>query len=136
MDFTTFKVSNGWVQSFKKWYSAVSSMLSGEAADVHYADVEDWKLRLLKLRKGYYLDNIFNQGEKGLFYQTLPTRSLVANIDYCKGGKKAREDNCSPYCQRDWGEIEAIGDREISEPPVLPWCLHWVLNTQPTEKRG
>ena len=46
MDFTTFKASNGWLQSFKKRYGANSSMLSGEAADVRDADVEDWKLRL------------------------------------------------------------------------------------------
>ena len=57
MDFTTFKALNGWLESFKKRYGAKSSMLSGEAADVRDADVEDWKLRLPKLREGYSLDN-------------------------------------------------------------------------------
>ena len=71
MDFATFKASNGWLQACKKPYSAKSSMLSGEAANVRNADVEKWKLRLPKLRKGYSLDNIFNANETGLFYSTL-----------------------------------------------------------------
>ena len=87
MDYTTFKVLNGWLQAFKKWYGAKSLMLGGEAADVRDADVEDWKLRLPKLCDGYSLDNIFNTDETGLFYRTHP-KSLMANGDRCKGGKK------------------------------------------------
>ena len=74
MDFTTFKASNGFLQAFKMQYGAKSSMLSGEAADVRDADVEEWKLRLPKLHKGYSLDNIFNADETSLFYCTLPTK--------------------------------------------------------------
>ena len=83
---TTFKASNGWLESFRKRYGAKSSKLSGMAAEM-----EDWKLRLSRLCEGYSLDNIFNADETGLFYRTLPTRSLVANGHHCEDGKKAKE---------------------------------------------
>ena len=91
MDFTIFKALNGWLQSFQKQYSAKSSMLSGEAADVRNAAVEDWKLRSQKLHERYSLDNIFNADETGLFHCTPPTTSLLATGDHWKGGKKVED---------------------------------------------
>ena len=41
MEFSTFKVSNSCLQSFKKRDGAMLSMLSEEMTDVHNADVED-----------------------------------------------------------------------------------------------
>ena len=41
--------------------------------------------------KGYKLENIFTADETGLFYCTLPNRSLVVKGDACKGWRKAKD---------------------------------------------
>lgn len=38
----SFKVSNGWLQSFKQRHTIVQLVVSGEAGDVHEDTVESW----------------------------------------------------------------------------------------------
>jgi hypothetical protein len=86
-----FTASNGWLQSFQKRHGIRSAMLSGEAAEVSMATVEDWKKRLSTICEGYEEKDIFNADETGLFYRTVPSRSLVQKGDSRHGGKLAKE---------------------------------------------
>ena len=87
---TTFAASNGWFEAWKKRHIK-GAVLSGEAADVREEDVTSWKERLGDLCKGYDPKDIFNADETGLFFRTLPNRSLVVRTDSCKGGKQSKE---------------------------------------------
>ena len=53
--------------------------------------IDDWIKRLLSVCEGYAPENIFNTDETGLFFRALPTKSMVAKGDSCKGGKVAKE---------------------------------------------
>lgn len=86
-----FIASNGWFQSWQARHCVKSAVLSGEAADVNPNTVSDWLKRLPSIIEGYEPKNIFNADETGLFYRTVPTRSMVAKGDRCKGGKVAKE---------------------------------------------
>ena len=86
-----FKASNGWLESFKKRHNISSKEICGEAADVSEQTVMDWKEKLPSLCVGYASKDIFNADETGLFFRGLPSKSLVARGDDCKGGKHSKE---------------------------------------------
>ena len=86
-----FMASNGWLDRWKTRHKVKSSVLSGEAADVNPETVDDWIKRLPTICDGYKAEDIFNADETGLFYRSLPTRSMVAKGDKCKGGKSSKE---------------------------------------------
>ena len=86
-----FKASNGWLESFKKRHNISSKEICGEAADVSEQTVMDWKEKLPSLCVGYASKDIFNADETGLFLRGLPSKSLVARGDDCKGGKHSKE---------------------------------------------
>ena len=88
---TPFAASNGWLEAWKKRNNIKGAVLSGKAADVREEDVTSWKERLGDLCKGYDPKDIFNADETGLFFRTLPNRSLVVRKDSCKGGKQSKQ---------------------------------------------
>ena len=104
MGYDDFTASNGWLHRFQTRHNIKSSVLSGEAADVSQATVEEWAERLQDLCQGYEPKNIFNADETGLFYRTLPKRSLVQKGDKCKGGKLAKERITVLLCASATGE--------------------------------
>ena len=79
-------------------------MLSGESADVKEEVVTDWTKRLPDICKGYKLEDIFNADMTGLFYRTLPNRSMVVKGVACKGGKKAKDRMTALVACRAMGE--------------------------------
>lgn len=91
MGHDNFSASNGWLQSFQKRYNIRWAALNGEAAEVCQDTVDDWKQRLPALCEGYQPQDIFNADETGLYYRTLPDRSLVVKGATCSGGKQAKE---------------------------------------------
>ncbi len=91
LDENDFSASNGWLESFKRHYNIRGAALSGEAASVNPDTVADWHQRLPSICEGYAPSDIFNADETGLFYRTMPSRSLVQKEDDCKGGKKAKD---------------------------------------------
>ncbi len=91
LGYGNFTASNGWLESFQKRHSISSSVLSGEGASVDKGIVEDWTKRLPEVLKGYKAEDIFNADETGLFYRTLPNRSLVQKGGVTKNGKLAKE---------------------------------------------
>ena len=67
-----------------------SCVLSGEAADVSDDIISDWSARLPSMCEGYSLNIIFNADETGMFFRSIPNRSMVEKGDACKGGKKVK----------------------------------------------
>ena len=80
-----------WLESWRKRFGVKSAASSGESASVREEDVADWAKRLPTICTGYEACNIFNADETGLFYRSLPNRSMVQKGDSCKGGKNAKE---------------------------------------------
>ena len=88
---TTFKASNGWLDSFKRRHNIKSMKVSGECADVTEETVTGWFERLKVLISGYDLVNVWNEDETGCFYRALPDRTLSERKKEYRGGKRAKE---------------------------------------------
>ena len=66
-------------------------VISGEEeAAVNFEIVEDWKARLPKILKSYYLADIYNCDETSLFFKIKPDRFLTIGKHDCKGGKRSK----------------------------------------------
>ena len=91
MGLDDFSASNGWLESFKKRHDVKASLLSGESADVNEDVVRSWSVRVIDICAGYEPKDVFNVDETGVFFRTLPDRSLVVKGDACKGGKLAKD---------------------------------------------
>ncbi|CAF1613059.1 unnamed protein product [Adineta ricciae] len=85
-----FKASHGWLEKFRARHAISFRLISGESASVDHSTVEEWTKRLLTIIEGFDKNDIFNADETGLFYRTLPDRSLVLQKEECKGGKKKK----------------------------------------------
>ena len=65
--------------------------VSGESKAVMPEMVAGWNERTLPtLLSNYDLENIYNPGEFGLFYQYLPDKSYQLKTDKCSGSKKSK----------------------------------------------
>jgi hypothetical protein len=97
-----FRVSIGWLDSFKKRHNIVWNGVCGQSKDVDESVASDYKPKLLELISPYEPKNIYNVGETG-FFQTLPTKSLAVKGEKCTGGKSPKKDlQC--YCVGIWWE--------------------------------
>ena len=96
--------SNGWLEAWRKRYSVKSCVLSGEAADVSDDIISDWSARLPSMCDGYSFNNIFNADETGMFFRSIPNRSMVEKGDACKGGKKSKDRLTFLFCASAVGE--------------------------------
>ena len=106
LEITDFKASNGWLAKFKARHQITGGKISGESASVSEETVNDWKLRLPEITKGYERRNIFNCDESGLFYRALPDKTLRFKGTDCKGGKVAKERLTVFFCCNMDGEFE------------------------------
>lgn len=88
---TSFKASNGWLDSFKKRHNIKNMKVSGECGDVSEETVTGWFEHLKVLISGYELVNVWNEDETGCFYRALPDQTLSERKKECRGGKKAKE---------------------------------------------
>ena len=86
-----FCASNGWLRSFQQRHGIHHAVLSGEAAEVREETVTDWSSRLPDICKGYVKEDIFNADETGLFYRTMPSKSMVTKGSNTSNGKLAKE---------------------------------------------
>ena len=91
MGHTDFCASNGWLRSFQQRHGIHHAVLSGEAADVDPNTVSDWSHRLPDICKGFAKEDIFNADETGLFYRTMPNKSMVLKGANTSNGKLAKE---------------------------------------------
>ena len=71
-----FKVSNGWLESFRVRHEITFGQISGEANDVDMDVVNDWKVKIKSLIADYQLENNENCDEKRLYFRALPNNTL------------------------------------------------------------
>jgi len=124
-----FKASNGWLQRFRERNNSYFACISGESGDVPKDVVSDWKCKLPDIVKGYEPCHIYNMDETGLFYRTLPDRTLSIKGDECKGGKKSKDRITVALC------VNMVGD--FKKPLVIgraavPHCMKNVKHSPVT----
>ncbi|ELU05436.1 hypothetical protein CAPTEDRAFT_46694, partial [Capitella teleta] len=86
-----FEASNGWLSRFKDRHQIVFRVISGESANVNQESVDTWHSNLqAEILMNHSPENIFNADETGLFFQALPSKSLVIKGDSCSGGKESK----------------------------------------------
>jgi hypothetical protein len=95
-------VSTGWLDSFKKRHSTVWNGACGESKDADESVVSEYKSKLLELISPYELRNIYN-ADKTVFFQALPTKSLVVKGEKCTGSKCPKK-VLQCYCVGIWWE--------------------------------
>ena len=99
LDLQDFKVSNGWLESWKSRHSI------RRERQCRQGTVSAYKSRLLDILEGYNLDDVFNADETGLYFKALPDKTLAARGDRAKG-IKVRKDRitlmfaCSATCEK------------------------------------
>jgi hypothetical protein len=81
-----FKVSTGWLDSFKKRHNIVWNRACEESKDVDESVVSRYKPKLLELISPYEPKTIYNAEETGLFLRALPTKSPGVKGEKCTGG--------------------------------------------------
>ncbi|ELT97966.1 hypothetical protein CAPTEDRAFT_146732, partial [Capitella teleta] len=83
--------SNEWRSRFKDRHRIVFRVISGESASVNQKSIDTWhsNLQAETLMK-HSPENIFSADETGLFFQALPSKSLVLKGDSCSGGKESK----------------------------------------------
>ena len=68
--------SKHWLESFRKRHQIVFNELCGESSDVNSETIEEWIAKLPSINQGHGPVNIANGDETGLFFRTLPNKSL------------------------------------------------------------
>ena len=86
-----FMAYNGWLESFKSRHNICCAAVCGEAADVGRKVVDEWKERVDIVFDGYSPEDIYNADETGVFYRSLPSKSLGVRGEICSGGKNSKE---------------------------------------------
>ena len=76
-DLNDFKVSEGWLDTWKLSYSIHEKQISGESFDASEVTVGSWMEWLRELYKWYQLKDIWNMDESGCFFKALPSKSLA-----------------------------------------------------------
>ena len=71
-----FKVSNGWLDRWKKCYNVRQMKVSGGSGDVSGATVDSWKERLPDILQGCSAKDIWNVDETGCFWRALPDKGF------------------------------------------------------------
>ena len=87
-----FKASNGWLKSFQKRHSIMFNVIFGESVGKPKETLDTWKEMLPTIIEGYNLDEIYDCDETGLFFCTLPEKSLTMEGEDYKGGKNLKTD--------------------------------------------
>lgn len=103
---TEFKASNGWLEKFKNRHGITGKTICGESASVPEETAELWKSKLASLCAGYSDENILNVDETGLFYCTLPKKTLCFKKSKCFGGKVSKNRITVMLCVSMKGEFE------------------------------
>ena len=82
--------------------------MCGERASVDSNVVDDWLKRVPTIVEGYAPRDIFNADETGLFYRSLPEKTLKVRGEDCKGGKQSKLRLTTMLCCNLSGEHEKV----------------------------
>ncbi|XP_053406380.1 tigger transposable element-derived protein 6-like [Mercenaria mercenaria] len=80
LEISEFKASNGWLDKWKDRHSIKEFKVSIESAGVDQNVVENFKSRIPEVVGDYSLDDVFNCDETGLYYRTLPDKTLSVKV--------------------------------------------------------
>ena len=89
--FDGFQASEGWLTRFKNRHSIHGVKLTGERGSVDQETVSSFKEKLPTLLQGYSPEDIWNCDETGLFFRTVPDRSLSLKGQDPAGRKRSKE---------------------------------------------
>ena len=91
MNVENFKVSDGWLDRWKKRFNVSFKMVSGESNARTDEMVAPWEqTTLLTILSKYDLNQIYNAHKFGLFYRAQPDKSLHLKNENCVGGKHSK----------------------------------------------
>ena len=91
MNVANFKVSDGWLDRWKKRFNVSFKTVSGESNACTDEMVAPWEqLTLPTILSKYDLNQMYNAGEFGLFYRAQPNTSLHLKNENCFGGKHSK----------------------------------------------
>lgn len=91
LGYDSFSASNGWLESFISRHQLKLASLHGESAEVSEEACQQWMENLPSLLAGYELDDIYNCDETGIFFRSVPTRSLIREGESAKGVKTLKQ---------------------------------------------
>ena len=84
-----FKASNGWLNRFRQRNNINFASVCVESGSVSEKQVTDWIAMLPDIARVYTHCDIYNMNETGLYFGSLPDKSLSIRVDDCNGGKKS-----------------------------------------------
>lgn len=108
LGYKTFKASVGWLEKFRIRHNISFKTISGEAANINSADVGNFIEKIPLLLKGYSPKNVYNADETGLFFRTLPDKTLSIKGEKCVGGKLSKERVTILHCANMAGDKEKL----------------------------
>lgn len=99
-----FRASNCWLESFKKRFYIKQKTISGTEDLLCPALVNEARCKIQEEVRNYFPENIFNADETALFYNQLPTRTLVVGNNPVKEQKTSKERITIIFCCSATGE--------------------------------
>lgn len=106
-----FKASNGWLEKFKSRHNLTFANICGESNDVEQTPVNDFREKLPEIIAGYDSKDIANCDETGLFFRSIPKKTLYPKGEKCFGGKHSKERLTVLLC--------CFGDGKFEKPLVI-----------------
>ncbi|XP_058808383.1 jerky protein homolog-like [Phymastichus coffea] len=95
-----FKASNGWLEKFKKRYQIRQLSMQGDKLSSDNVAAENFKetLHSYLKEKGYTEDEVYNADETGLFFKSLPKKTLAAGYERQPSGLKEQKERVTVMC--------------------------------------
>ncbi|XP_069178975.1 tigger transposable element-derived protein 7-like [Procambarus clarkii] len=92
-----FQASEGWGARFKGRHNIVKKKIVGEKLSADTSSVEPFKHKLRKyiLSHNLYSYEIYNADETGLYWRSLPEKTLAMRSEGCVPGRKVNKDRLS-----------------------------------------
>ncbi|XP_069159451.1 tigger transposable element-derived protein 7-like [Procambarus clarkii] len=92
-----FEASEGWVARFKGWNNIVKRKIVGEILSADESSVEPFKqkLRAYIVANNLYSYQVYNTDETGLYWRSLPEKTLAMRSEGCVPGRKVNKDRLS-----------------------------------------
>lgn len=128
-----FKASNGWLNRFRQRHNISYAAICGEGGSVSEQQVTDWVSKLPDIVKGYSSRDIYNMDETGLFFRSLPDKTLSIRGEECKGGKKTKDRITISLCVNQDGDFDKL---LVIGRAALPRCMRNVKDLPVTQQQG
>nr|XP_045595256.1 tigger transposable element-derived protein 7-like [Procambarus clarkii] len=123
-----FEASEGWVARFKVRHNIVKRKIDGEKLSANESSEEPFKqkLRAYILSNNLYSYKIYNADETGLYWRSLPEKTLAMRSEGCVPGRKVNKDRLSAMMCANGNGTERITCATVGKskkPRALQHCL-------------